>query len=80
MDGLTIIHYMKSLERENKKLKAKQKSIEGSNAYTVLVIWNDDTEMQPFVFSNIDKMIEFRDEALEDPSIKEVKCYITTIK
>lgn len=49
--------------------------------YTVIVIWkDDDIEMQPFAFDSIDKMINFRNEALMNREIKEVKCHMLTVK
>lgn len=50
------------------------------DVYIAIVIWKDNTEMQPFAFDNINKMFNFRDKALKDKNIKEIKCHTLTIK
>lgn len=48
--------------------------------YMVMVYWKDGTSPQPFAFDNIDKMFDFRNQVMEKCNIKEVNCYMLTVR
>lgn len=48
--------------------------------YVAIVIWNDETKMQPYAFDSISKMYEFGGSAIDDVNIKDVEYHILTVR